>query len=1214
MLKNNTLIGILLILFTTFSYSQIVVNEYSCSNVSSFADNYGEYEDWIELYNASGAALDISGYYLSDKAGNPIKWQMPSIIIPSNGTVIFYASGLDQTVGTNHHTNFKLSQTRPEKIVFSDNTGAIIEQIILDPTQINHSRGRVSDGSSTWGVFTNPTPGSSNTGTSFTYANNPIFDQAPGLYSGTTTLNISSPDNNTSIYYTTDGTTPTASSNLVSGSITLSNTQVIRAISISSDGSVMPSFIETNTYFIDDVHTMAVVSVSGDEVDNLLNGGYMQPIGAFEYFGADQVLIDESTGNFNKHGNDSWAYAQRGFDYISKDQYGTKYVIEDQIFNGKDRTKFQRLILKPAANDNYPFEDGAHIRDAYVHSLSQIGNLKLDERSHESCILYLNGEYWGVYELREKVDDSDFTDYYYDQDVPDIQFLKTWGGTWSEYGGPQAQTDWDALKNYILANDMTVPANFDYVSSLYNWKSLIDYVVLNSYVVCSDWLNWNTAWWRGLNPDGDKKKWRYALWDMDASFGHYINYTGIPDQSASADPCDPEDLGDTGGQGHIPILNALMNNETFEQYYVSRYIDLSNSVFSCDFMIQHLDSLITIIEPEMARQIDKWGGTYPEWEANVQELRDFINDRCVDLSGGMIDCYDVTGPYDLNFTVDPPLSGEIKVNSLWLDVVPFTGTYYGNIDIHLRAKAETGWLFDHWELDNHTVLPSINDEETTLQITSADQIVAHFVPVLSVDLGADTLICTGDSVLLDAGMPGLTYLWQDGSTEQTYMAFGAGTYSVTVSDAGFSSSDEMVVFVSTFNAGSDRILCEGKSVVLNASGGVFYTWTPTETLSDPNISNPIATPLDTIMYYLTIVDSANCSYSDSVKVSLIPPMIFSVEANSNVVCPGTQINVTLEISSGKMPYTLYTEDYQVINSPYSIYPSGTKEYTFHAIDACLSQESASITLNTHPAFEVNIFADETKGCLPLAVNFMELNGSLGFSYWWNIADEINDFSNKSNPSHLFESSGTFDVSLKMTDEFGCESAQVLENMIEVYPNPKASFYPDLDVLSSFDPVVYFENTSEGYEYCYWNFDDNDSSILVNPKHKFELSREYNVMLTVESSMGCRDSANHKIVVEDEVIVYAPTAIVVNSTDGNDKFYLIGKGITNNDFSMKIYDRWGGIVFETTEYDKLNPASHGWDGLTKNDEKGRDNTFVWRVSFVDLQGRPHEYIGNLTVLQ
>ena len=185
---------------------------------------------------------------------------------------------------------------------------------------------------------------------------------------------------------------------------------------------------------------------------------------------------------------------------------------------------------------------GAHIRDAYVHHLSQLADLRMDERSTSSCILYLDGVYWGVYDIREKADDHDFTDYYYDQSKNDLQFLKTWGATWSEYGGPQAQTDWDAIKNYIATNPMSNQSNYLNVKGQFNTGSIIDYFLLNSYVVCADWLNWNTAWWRGLDTNGDKKKWRYALWDMDATFDHYINYTGVPSTSPNADPCDPSSL------------------------------------------------------------------------------------------------------------------------------------------------------------------------------------------------------------------------------------------------------------------------------------------------------------------------------------------------------------------------------------------------------------------------------------------------------------------------------------------------------------------------------------------------------------------------------------------------------------------------------------------------------------------------------------------------
>ena len=296
---------------------------------------------------------------------------------------------------------------------------------------------------------------------------------ASGIYGGAQNVTLAGPAGAT-IRYTTDGSLPTAASTAYAGPIPVAATTVIRSTAFGAAGS-QSSFTETNTYVIGS-HTVPVVSISGDQVDELLGGnGALQPIGHLEYFGPDGVLRDEAEGEFNEHGQDSWAYSQRGFDYIARDQTGYNDALHYPVFRTKDRPKFQRLIIKAAAGDNYEFGPGgaAHIRDAYVQALSQTGHLALDERSYEPAVLYMNGQYWGVYDVREKVDDHDFTNYYYDQDEFNIQMLKTWGGTWSEYGGAQSQADWNALRAYIMGNDMGDQVAFDYVDSQFSWKSLI---------------------------------------------------------------------------------------------------------------------------------------------------------------------------------------------------------------------------------------------------------------------------------------------------------------------------------------------------------------------------------------------------------------------------------------------------------------------------------------------------------------------------------------------------------------------------------------------------------------------------------------------------------------------------------------------------------------------------------------------------------------------
>ncbi len=730
------LIGILVILLgTSTANSQIVINEYSCSNFLTLSDNYGDYNDWIELHNTGGSAVNLTGFFMSDNANNPQKWVIPGGSIPAGGKIIVQCSGRDELSGGYLHASFKLTQTKPEVIILADAGGNIIDQITLDPTLADHSRGRTTDGGAAWSLFTTPTPNAANAGAVNEYVARPVMNQAAGNYSGSVSVAISCATPGATVYYTTDGSEPTTASTVYASPINISTTTVLRARAFLT--GTPDSFTESNTYFINVNHTLPIISIfGGGPVDDLFGGSYGDPLTVIEYFDANETFVTEAMGTSDKHGNDSWAYDQRGVDFVARDQYGYGHALKEKFFPTKSRDVFQRIILKPAANDNYPFEDGAHIRDAYIHTLSDIGDLYLDERTSINCILYKNGQYWGVYEIREKADDDDYLDYYFDQyekyngSDEYIQYLKTWGNTWSEYGNMPAQNDWNALRGYITSNNMAVQANFDYVDSLFNWKSLVDYFVVNSVVVCQDWLNWNTAWWHGLEPQGDKKKWRYVLWDMDATFGHYINYTGIPSSAPTADPCNVENLPDPGGQGHTEIITDLMANPDFEQYYISRYIDLNNTVFSCAYMQHVLDSMINVITPEMQQQINTWGGTYAGWQNNVTTLKDYIDTRCMALQTGLVNCYNLTGPYNLTITVDPPNSGWVDINSIGrLDNYPWTATYYGGIDILLQATPDVAnsWEFDYWEVQNGgTITPSTDSTDVALRIGGNETVIAHF--------------------------------------------------------------------------------------------------------------------------------------------------------------------------------------------------------------------------------------------------------------------------------------------------------------------------------------------------------------------------------------------------------------------------------------------------------------------------------------------------------
>ena len=761
--------------------AQVVINEYSAANLSRDQDDYAKFEDWIELYNAGATSVNLKGWHLSDDEDEPKLWTVGmDLEIAPGAYLVFWCT--DRNTGM--HTNFKLTQTKnsPEVILLANPSGIIVDMREMKKNQMNHSRGRTTDGAATWSIFTEPTPGYANDFSVpfLSYAEKPDFNLEPGFYDGSQTIEIVNEEPNSVVRYTLNGTEPTFSSPQYNGPITISSTKVLKAKVFSSDPEVLPGYIEFATYFINELHTLPVVSVAGDGLTQLANGdNSLRPIGSIEYFGTDKLLSTRSYGELNSHGQDSWVNQQRSLDWVSRDEMGYTRHLKEKIFSGSDRDEYQRLILRAGGDDNYPDGSntpggGAHLRDAFIHNLADRNNLHLDLRRGEKAIVYLNGQYWGVYDLRELADDSDFTEYYYGQDKYDIQYILTWGETWAEYGGNKAITDFQELQDFIFENDMTIQDNFDYVAANMDLQSLVDYVIVNSATVCSDWLNWNTGWWRGTNPEGDHQKWGFILWDNDATFGYYYNYTGIPDITPDASPCDVETLveldsfyyegyveiaqdtffdsgsgewvfpGDTlfysppfwyvleaDVNDHMASLLKLRTNPEFNRFYITRYADLMNTMFHCDTMLQFLESQYLLIKPEMARHISRFGGSMQEWENNYEALRDYIAQRCERLSELMPSCFNIEGPYDVTFDVDPHGEGSLLINTLAIHEFPYTGKYYGGMDTRIEAIARDPgtYAFDHWE----TVLTSAPGEEasTSLEIQGSGTVIAHFANLIS---------------------------------------------------------------------------------------------------------------------------------------------------------------------------------------------------------------------------------------------------------------------------------------------------------------------------------------------------------------------------------------------------------------------------------------------------------------------------------------------------
>jgi hypothetical protein len=820
----------LILLFTFFGLlgspiiAQVHINEFSAANLHEFLDNYNRTEDWIELYNAGDEPVDLSGYHLSDKELKPGKWDIPDgTIIPANGHLVFWCSGRDEELDGSYHTNFKLAQTKEDEVImFTDPDENVIEMFPLVLRLVENSACRTEDGAETWAVCTNPTPGSSNNGsTQFAaYTETPSMDVEAGFYTDSVVVSIINNEPNSVLRYTLDGFNVTDDSPEYEGPITVTETTVIKAQSFSNDPTIIPGKMDFNTYFINEDFSLVVFSVASDQVQDLANGnGDLIPIGSLEYFNLDKEREATTFGSLNRHGQDSWILDHRSIDWVSRDEMGYSKAVNAKLFGYSDRDEYQKFMFRNSGDDNYPANDdedhvgSTHIRDEYVQALAQQGNLKLDQRAVERVIVFLNGDYWGVYGMRERPVDHDYTDEYYDQGKYNLQFLTTWGTTEAQYGGIGAFNDWTDFREFVLENDMSDPDNYEAVKDQFQVLSLIDYMIVNLNSVASDWMNYNTGWWRGTDPEGDHKKWGYILWDLDATFDYYINYSGVPNTDPDAQPCDIDDISDymdqffswswgggndtittpadcqsiqigaspypaddpyfqmvidnnnnccengwqyncqlaydffSGAPGapqwsvrgnigkHEKIFKKLQDeNEEFRQLYYSRQADLQNTVYTCENMINTLDSMIAVIAPEMPRQIERWGGTMEEWEQNVVELREFILARCELFDDGMVDCFELTGPFEMTLMVEPAGVGEIELNTIDVTEFPWTGAYYGGMENQIKAKAnDDNFEFSHWETTaGNAIFPDSLERKATIMLESQDTVIAVFTQIVGI--------------------------------------------------------------------------------------------------------------------------------------------------------------------------------------------------------------------------------------------------------------------------------------------------------------------------------------------------------------------------------------------------------------------------------------------------------------------------------------------------
>jgi gliding motility-associated-like protein len=590
----------------------------------------------------------------------------------------------------------------------------------------------------------------------------------------------------------------------------------------------------------------------------------------------------------------------------------------------------------------------------------------------------------------------------------------------------------------------------------------------------------------------------------------------------------------------------------------------------------------------------------------------------------------------MTVTVSPEMSMQLIIDD---------NTCYQSCDGEAQLNVSGGLdPFDYsWAADGHiyqnmcagmynvTVTDIIGCQiDTVFFIDEPPQMLGHIYAEPASCYGYDDGLAW---VEVNGGTPGYSYLWPDGTTNDS-VNVGAGVHEVTVTDvnncrltmsADVSEPSLLQVHLNSV----DHWICKTNSTQLSAqaTGGTPYGggeydfhWQGTNG-STYNVRNPVVSPDTTTIYTVYVTDAHGCSSaSDDVKVKVYPDLeIDYIASNRDSVCPGEPVSIEVDVSGGNGgPYTLTLQNGNVVASPFTVYPDETTNYIITLHDACGSPTvKDSIEINVMPEPPVSFIADDVEGCPPFVVNFSELNENENFSYSWDFGDS--NMADIKNPTHVYENSGSYSVSLTATSVFGCKNKKTVVDMIYVYPAPDADFYAEPKNVSILDPQVNFVNLSEHADSSFWFFGDGDSSHFTSPTHIYNDIGEFEVMLIAENEEGCQDTLVKKVLVQNEFTFYAPTAFTPNGDGHNDFFMIFGEGIDPNEFSLRVYDRWGELVFEADNYNNDKPIENAWDGtLLGNRHKGdpllKGGVYYWFCKYKDYTGIWHEKEGTVTLIR
>ena len=514
----------------------------------------------------------------------------------------------------------------------------------------------------------------------------------------------------------------------------------------------------------------------------------------------------------------------------------------------------------------------------------------------------------------------------------------------------------------------------------------------------------------------------------------------------------------------------------------------------------------------------------------------------------------------------------------------------------------------------------VSDANNCIQTTS---VLVNQTSAITLSVSAtNSVTCfgasTGSSTVSTSGGTPSTYNYSwtpSGGISPIGSNLAAGLYTVSVQDNNLCSATTTLNIaqppVITILVNNESI-CAGQTASLTAAisggngGASSYTWNPTNSNSQTITINPTVTNT-----YVVMAQNIGCPQTAQASgvVNVYPAVNISI-STTDTICKGMQTTLSANATGGSGGTFTYSWGNGQNTPGITVNPSASTSYTVSAYDALCPAVTATTQVNIYVNPTLTIMSSPTSGCGFVCVSFTAgttnvAGNNLIPPYNWNFGDGAT--ASGHNVGHCYYKTGNYDITLTAITQNRCIDTLEKLNFIHVHQNPIADFSTSTFETDVDNGIVHFYNQSST-NVVSWNWNtDATSYIISNPSHTYLNDGVYPVTLVVTDSMGCKDTLVKDIIIKPEYTFYAPNGFTPNGDGINESFLPIGTGWDNNNYNLWIFDRWGNMIFHTS-----NP-NQGWDGIRYNDVVQED-TYVWKVDLKDVFETQHEYHGQVSVVK